>query len=283
MSETGIAPGASPAKSRQGQTTATRKPKRSEQGAARPAKGADQPASAIEALPAAEPLLAAVATATPAAAATPGTTAPATVHEDLPADRYLDREQSWVAVQPARPRTRRRRRSRRCSNGSGSSRSSRPTSTSSSWSGSPGLMRRMAAGLPRGERRHGSCRPACSGTPCEAPASSPARHAAVFTDAIQPELAEHGIEILRWKELSASRAGRPDELFRKRIYPVLTPLVVDPAHPFPFISGLSLNLAVTLADPAERASPCSPGSRCRRCCPASCNVGRLPATSRSRT
>jgi polyphosphate kinase len=75
------------------------------------------------------------------------------------------------------------------------------------------------------------------------------RHAAVFTELIQPELADHGIEILRWKELSQDERDDLTALFRNRIYPVLTPLVVDPAHPFPFISGLSLNLAVTLADP----------------------------------
>jgi len=62
-------------------------------------------------------------------------------------------------------------------------------------------------------------------------------------------LAEHEIEILRWKELSPAERDTLTDLFKSRIYPVLTPLVVDPAHPFPFISGLSLNLAVTLAEP----------------------------------
>src|SRR6204780_1560949 len=75
------------------------------------------------------------------------------------------------------------------------------------------------------------------------------RHARTFSERVNPELAEHGIEILRWKELSASERDGLSELFRERIYPVLTPLVVDPAHPFPFISGLSLNLAVMIADP----------------------------------
>jgi polyphosphate kinase len=77
------------------------------------------------------------------------------------------------------------------------------------------------------------------------------RHAADFSERIQPELTAHGIEILRWKELSPPEQARLSELFRERIYPVLTPLVVDPAHPFPFISGLSLNLAVTLAEPGS--------------------------------
>ena len=80
------------------------------------------------------------------------------------------------------------------------------------------------------------------------------RHTAVFTDLVQPELTAHGIEILRWKELEERERAALTELFRNRIYPVLTPLVVDPAHPFPFISGLSLNLAVTLAEPGTGAT-----------------------------
>jgi polyphosphate kinase len=75
------------------------------------------------------------------------------------------------------------------------------------------------------------------------------RHARAFSERINPELAERGIEILRWKELASGERDALSELFRRRIYPVLTPLVVDPAHPFPFISGLSLNLAVIIADP----------------------------------
>jgi polyphosphate kinase len=80
------------------------------------------------------------------------------------------------------------------------------------------------------------------------------RHARAFSERITPELAEHGIEILRWKELSAQERDTLGDLFRKRIYPVLTPLVVDPAHPFPFISGLSLNLAVLIADKRSDAT-----------------------------
>jgi polyphosphate kinase len=75
------------------------------------------------------------------------------------------------------------------------------------------------------------------------------QHARCFTDMLLPALAEEGIEILRWKELLPQEQARMQSLFRERIYPVLTPLAVDPAHPFPFISGLSLSLAVMVADP----------------------------------
>ena len=254
MSETGIAPGASPAKSRQGQATATRKPKRSEQGAARPAKGADQPASAIEALPAAEPLLAAVdaAAATPPAASTPGTTAPATVHEDLPADRYLDREQSWVlfnqrvlelAEDAQAPLLERVRFLAIFASNLDEFFMVRVS----------GLTRRMVAGFP--VEGGGTQLPIhVLRNTLRSAGELTRRHAAVFTDVIQPELAEHGIEILRWKELSPAERDDLTNLFRERIYPVLTPLVVDPAHPFPFISGLSLNLAVTLAEPGTGAT-----------------------------
>jgi polyphosphate kinase len=75
------------------------------------------------------------------------------------------------------------------------------------------------------------------------------RHAEVFQRLVRPALTAHGIEIIRWKDLEPAEQSQLNRLFRDRIYPVLTPLVVDPAHPFPFISGLSLNLAVTLAEP----------------------------------
>ena len=68
--------------------------------------------------------------------------------------------------------------------------------------------------------------------------------ARVFQDDVRPALAKEGIEILRWDELTSAEKDRMDELFAERIFPVLTPLAVDPSHPFPYISGLSINLAV---------------------------------------
>jgi polyphosphate kinase len=64
-----------------------------------------------------------------------------------------------------------------------------------------------------------------------------------------PALAEHGIRILDWKSLSKGTQERAKAYFREAVFPVLTPLAVDPGHPFPFISNLSLSLAVEAADP----------------------------------
>ena len=71
----------------------------------------------------------------------------------------------------------------------------------------------------------------------------------VYKDKVQPALEDEGISIVRWDELSGSEQDLLTELFADRVFPVLTPLAVDPAHPFPYISGLSLNLAVVLVNP----------------------------------
>ncbi|MFD4266163.1 RNA degradosome polyphosphate kinase [Rhodococcus sp. NPDC058481] len=74
------------------------------------------------------------------------------------------------------------------------------------------------------------------------------KHAATFLDKVLPELAEEGISIIGWADLDADEEERLSAHFREQVFPVLTPLAVDPAHPFPYISGLSLNLAVTVKD-----------------------------------
>ncbi|GAA2618606.1 RNA degradosome polyphosphate kinase [Streptomyces vastus] len=76
-----------------------------------------------------------------------------------------------------------------------------------------------------------------------------ARHAACYQEDVAPELAEEGIHLVRWGELTEKEQARLFTLFRNQIFPVLTPLAVDPAHPFPYISGLSLNLAVVVRNP----------------------------------
>ena len=111
-----------------------------------------------------------------------------------------------------------------------------------------GLVRRMVAGFPVEGTGVRLPRQVLENT-LDLAGELTVRHARAFSERVSPELTEHGIEILRWKELSSHERDTLSELFRQRIYPVLTPLVVDPAHPFPFISGLSLNLAVIIADP----------------------------------
>ena len=75
------------------------------------------------------------------------------------------------------------------------------------------------------------------------------RQARVFRDDVVPALAEAGIELVRWADLDREEQKLCKRLFKDRVFPVLTPLAVDPAHPFPYISGLSLNLAVLLRNP----------------------------------
>ena len=75
------------------------------------------------------------------------------------------------------------------------------------------------------------------------------RQASLFRDRIVPELLEHDIELVRWDDLDRDEQKQCKRMFKDRIFPVLTPLAVDPAHPFPYISGLSLNLAVMIRNP----------------------------------
>ncbi len=70
----------------------------------------------------------------------------------------------------------------------------------------------------------------------------------LFSGVLVPELAEHGIVVAGWDDLDDDQHKALEELFDREIFPVLTPLAVDPTHPFPYISNLSLNLAVTVRD-----------------------------------
>ena len=166
---------------------------------------------------------------------------------DLPPDRYLDREDSWLrfaqrvlelAEDPNVPLLERCRFAAIFASALDEFFGVRIA----------GRIRRMATGLPV---------EAASGLPpsqilenaLELARELSARHARCFSDRLMPDLAAEGIEILRWKQLVPEEQARLERLFKERIYPVLTPLAVDPAHPFPFISGLTLSLAVTIADP----------------------------------
>jgi len=71
------------------------------------------------------------------------------------------------------------------------------------------------------------------------------RHASIFEKSVLPQLRQEGIDIVRWADLTPDEIAQMRKTFNKKLFPVLTPLAVDPSHPFPYISGLSLNLAVT--------------------------------------
>ena len=79
------------------------------------------------------------------------------------------------------------------------------------------------------------------------------RHAREFLDSVRPALAAEGIYIVTWADLDQAERDQLSTYFNEQVFPVLTPLAVDPAHPFPFVSGLSLNLAVTVRQPDDGA------------------------------
>jgi polyphosphate kinase len=81
-----------------------------------------------------------------------------------------------------------------------------------------------------------------------------ARQTRAFLGEIVPALAEAGIVLSDWESLDDDDREYLDEVFNNRIFPVLTPLAVDPGHPFPYISNLSLNLAVRVRDPGTGAN-----------------------------
>lgn len=72
------------------------------------------------------------------------------------------------------------------------------------------------------------------------------RHALAWLDLVQPALSDAGIAVVDWRELSEEDRAHLYEYFQAQVFPVLMPLAVDPAHPFPYISGLSLNLAIRI-------------------------------------
>jgi len=172
--------------------------------------------------------------------------------DELPEDRFLDREESWLrfnqrvlelAEDPGLPLLERVRFLSIFASNLDEFFMVRVA----------GLARRMATGLAVQSASGRQPREVLERTSAVA-RELMLRHAAAFRDDILPALAKEGIELLRWDELAETERERMRRLFRDRIYPVLTPLVVDSAHPFPYISGLSLNLAVIVRDPNTEAT-----------------------------
>ncbi len=173
---------------------------------------------------------------------------PTVVSDDLPADRYLDRESSWLqfnervltlAEDEALPLLERVR-------------------FTAIFAGNldeyfmvrvAGLQRRVAAGL---DSLGAGGRTATQHLALVADRvhELAPRHAQAF-GTLLPLLAAEGIDIVRWADLSAAELSAMHEEFAGRLYPILTPLAVDPAHPFPYISSLSVNLAVLVRDPGR--------------------------------
>ena len=77
------------------------------------------------------------------------------------------------------------------------------------------------------------------------------RQARLFLDEVRPALAAEGIEVVGWADIDDDEKSRLSTYFHEQVFPVLTPLAVDPAHPFPFVSGLSLNLAISVRQPED--------------------------------
>ncbi len=186
----------------------------------------------------------------PAVPTAPPAATPEVVATDLPSDRYLNRELSWLdfnarvlalaedASQPLLERAK--------------------FLAIFAWNLDEFYMVRVA-GLKRRDEMGLSVRSADGLSPREQLARVALRgqeladkHARVFLNEVRPELEQHGIRFVTWDDLDESDRKRLSEYFSEQVFPVLTPLAVDPAHPFPYISGLSLNLAVTVRDPTSR-------------------------------
>src|SRR5436309_3603452 len=185
-------------------------------------------------------------TADSAPEAPPAATSPA-IDNALPEDRYLNRELSWLdfnarvlalAEDPSQPLLERAKFLAIFASNLDEFYMVRVA----------GLKRRDETGLAVRSADGLSPREQVSRIAARAQAIADA-HAHVFLDQVRPQLEEKGIHIRRWDELSADEHSRLSEYFSAQVFPVLTPLAVDPAHPFPYISGLSLNLAVTVRDP----------------------------------
>jgi polyphosphate kinase len=177
------------------------------------------------------------------AAATPASDGSA----DLPEDRYLNRELSWLefnarvlalAEDPSQPLL------------------ERAKFLAIFASNLDEFYMVRVAGLKRREETGLSVRSADGLTPREQLVRISARnqelaekHARIWLSDVGPALEEAGVHVIGWDRVSPEARERISAWFEAQVFPVLTPLAVDPAHPFPYISNQSLNLAVAVRDP----------------------------------
>ena len=76
------------------------------------------------------------------------------------------------------------------------------------------------------------------------------RQQRLLNDVLLPQLKREGVELCTWTDLTADEISYLDDFYQRRIFPVLTPLAVDPAHPFPYVSNLALSVATIVRDPS---------------------------------
>ncbi len=114
-----------------------------------------------------------------------------------------------------------------------------------------GLKRQLAAGV-RSHRPHSLTPEQQLAAIREIVLPLLAAQAEAYTADIRPALAQAGVHLRRWSELTPAEHAAAEAYFKANVYPVLTPLAVDPGHPFPFISNLSTSLGVLLRHPTRK-------------------------------
>jgi polyphosphate kinase len=183
------------------------------------------------------------------AVAAPPAATPAAINDALPEDRYLNRELSWLDFNA---------RVLALADDNSLPLLERAKFLAIFASNLDEFYMVRVAGLKRRDEMGLSVRSADGLTPREQLARIgeqtqriATRHARVFLDSVRPALAEEGIYIVTWADLDQAERDELSTYFNEQVFPVLTPLAVDPAHPFPFVSGLSLNLAVTVKQPED--------------------------------
>ena len=185
-------------------------------------------------------------TAAPAPTLTPPT-APVTIDEGLPVNRFLDRELSWLAFN---------QRVLELAQDDELPILDRAKFLAIFASNLDEFFMVRVAGLKRRIATGIAVRAASGYTPREVLENIWQRayelqreQADLFGDVVLPDLEAQGIQMLRWDQLTPAEKAEIELFFDAKVFPVLTPLAVDPSHPFPYISGLSLNLAVVVRNP----------------------------------